>query len=60
MFVCTLQPYVATGIHDQSAVEVRIQRAMSDCGLKPTVVFHNLSPGELYEKVNPYLESPKP
>jgi hypothetical protein len=26
-------------------------RAMSDAGLKPTVVYHNLSPAELYEKV---------
>ena len=25
--------------------------AMSDCGLKPTVVYHNLTPAELYEKV---------
>lgn len=25
--------------------------AMSDSGLKPTVVYHNLSPAELYEKV---------
>ena len=26
-------------------------RAMSDAGLKPTVVYHNLTPAELYEKV---------
>lgn len=26
-------------------------RAMSDSGLKPTVVYHNLTPAELYEKV---------
>ena len=26
-------------------------RAMSDAGLKPTVVYHNLTPSELYEKV---------
>ena len=26
--------------------------AMSDSGLKPTVVYHNLSPAELYEKVS--------
>ena len=26
-------------------------RAMSDAGLKPTVVYHNLTPPELYEKV---------
>lgn len=25
--------------------------AMSDSGLKPTVVYHNLTPAELYEKV---------
>jgi hypothetical protein len=25
--------------------------AMSDAGLKPTVVYHNLTPAELYEKV---------
>jgi len=25
-------------------------RAMSDAGLKPTVVYHNLTPAELYEK----------
>ena len=25
--------------------------AMSDAGLKPTVVYHNLSPAVLYEKV---------
>jgi len=24
--------------------------AMSDSGLKPTVVYHNLNPSELYEK----------
>lgn len=30
--------------------------AMSDSGLKPTVVYHNLSPAELYEKVR----RPKP
>ena len=28
-------------------------RAMSDAGLKPTVVYHNLTPAELYEKVGP-------
>ena len=28
-------------------------RAMSDAGLKPTVVYHNLTPAELYEKVRP-------
>lgn len=28
--------------------------AMSDCGLKPTVVYHNLTPAELYEKVGPH------
>ena len=28
-------------------------RAMSDAGLKPTVVYHNLTPAELYEKVCP-------
>ena len=27
-------------------------RAMSDSGLKPTVVYHNLTPAELYEKVS--------
>ena len=26
-------------------------RAMSDAGLKPTVVHHNLTPAELYEQV---------
>lgn len=26
-------------------------RAMSDAGLKPTVVYHNLTPAELYEMV---------
>lgn len=26
-------------------------QAMSDAGLKPTIVYHNLSPAELYEKV---------
>jgi hypothetical protein len=26
-------------------------QAMSDAGLKPTVVYHNLAPAELYEKV---------
>lgn len=26
-------------------------RAMSDAGLKPTIVYHNLTPAELYEKV---------
>ena len=29
-------------------------RAMSDAGLKPTVVFHNLTPAELYEKVKAF------
>jgi phosphoenolpyruvate carboxykinase (ATP) len=27
-------------------------RAMSDAGLKPTVVHHNLTPAELYEQVS--------
>lgn len=31
-------------------VSVAMQ-AMSDAGLKPLVVYHNLSPAELYEKV---------
>lgn len=30
-------------------------RAMSDAGLKPTVVHHNLTPAELYEQVRPAL-----
>ena len=31
-------------------------RAMSDAGLKPTVVHHNLTPAELYEQVQgPHL-----
>ena len=30
-------------------------RAMSDAGLKPTVVHHNLTPAELYEQVCPAL-----
>ena len=30
-------------------------RAMSDSGLKPTVVYHNLTPAELYEKVHTAL-----
>lgn len=29
--------------------------AMSDSGLKPTVVYHNLTPAELYEKVQTLL-----
>ena len=33
-------------------------RAMSDAGLKPTVVYHNLTPSELYEKV-PTVFSPE-
>ena len=30
-------------------------RAMSDAGLKPTVVHHNLTPAELYEQVHIHL-----
>lgn len=30
-------------------------RAMSDAGLKPTVVHHNLTPAELYEQVQTLL-----
>lgn len=30
---------------------VTFMSAMSDAGLKPTVVYHNLTPAELYEKV---------
>ncbi len=33
-------------------------RAMSDAGLKPTVVYHNLTPPELYEKVPRLCLSP--
>ena len=34
-------------------------RAMSDAGLKPTVVYHNLTPSELYEKVrNIFSQNP--
>ena len=33
-------------------------RAMSDAGLKPTVVYHNLTPPELYEKVMRLCLSP--
>ena len=35
-------------------------RAMSDAGLKPTVVYHNLTPAELYEKVRRLAQGPKP
>ena len=31
--------------------------AMSDSGLKPTVVYHNLTPAELYEKVSSCLQT---
>ena len=33
-----------------SPTRVGFLRAMSDAGLKPTVVYHNLTPAELYEK----------
>ena len=38
-FVCPMSP-----------TRVGFLRAMSDAGLKPTVVYHNLTPAELYEK----------
>lgn len=30
-------------------------QAMSDAGLKPLIVYHNLSPAELYEKVRAWV-----
>jgi hypothetical protein len=42
---------VPTFIHQRSG----FIRAISDAGLKPTVVHHNLTPAELYEQVTPSL-----
>ena len=39
-----------SGAFPMSPTRVGFLRAMSDAGLKPTVVYHNLTPAELYEK----------
>ena len=42
------KPDQARGLESQRS---GFMRAMSDAGLKPTIVYHNLTPAELYEKV---------
>lgn len=41
------KPQIPMFAHQRSG----FMRAMSDAGLKPTVVHHNLTPAELYEQV---------
>ena len=44
------KPQIPMFAHQRSG----FMRAMSDAGLKPTVVHHNLTPAELYEQVWSY------
>ena len=44
-------PRIVKSDRADAAPQVGFLRAMSDAGLKPTVVYHNLTPAELYEKV---------
>lgn len=39
------------GYHRLEPLEGEFMNQMSDRGLSPTVVYHNLCPAELYEKV---------
>ena len=47
-------PFVAQDAPKKTVEGARssFMSAMSDSGLKPTVVYHNLTPAELYEKVH--------
>ncbi len=42
---------LTVGYHRLEPLEGEFMNQMSDRGLSPTVVYHNLSPAELYEKV---------
>eukprot|EP00891_Asterochloris_glomerata_P009727 jgi/Astpho2/9727/Aster-03708 len=46
-----VKPDQARGLESQRS---GFMRAMSDAGLKPTIVYHNLTPAELYEKALMY------
>ncbi len=38
-------------VRTQTEADSELREELSDAGLKATVVFHNLTPAELYEKV---------
>lgn len=45
------EPTVSSPVRTAEDAEAELMEELSDAGLKATVVFHNLTPAELYEKV---------
>ncbi len=45
------EPTVSAAVRTVEDAEAKLLEELSDAGLKATVVFHNLTPAELYEKV---------
>ena len=53
LFQCLVVAAAVQAIIQPEQAQRTFMAAMSDSGLKPTVVYHNLNPAELYEKVQP-------
>eukprot|EP00884_Botryococcus_braunii_P010454 jgi/Botrbrau1/1940/Bobra.0005s0034.1 len=50
------EPTVSAPVRTVEDAEAELMEELSDAGLKATVVFHNLTPAELYEKAILYEE----